>query len=50
MRVTAAPESEVPPNIRVATQPPISGVALAIAIPIVAAQNANASHGSKYPE
>jgi hypothetical protein len=45
--VTAAPDREVPPNISVATQLPMSGVDFAIAIPIVAAPKARASQGSK---
>jgi hypothetical protein len=45
--VTAAPDRDVPPNIRVATQPPMSGVDFAMAMPIVAAPKARASQGSR---
>ena len=47
--VTVAPESDVPPNINVATCGPTRGVAAAMLIPIVAAPNARASQGKRYP-
>ena len=45
--VTVAPESDVPPNRSVAAWGPISGVAAAMFIPIVAAPNAKASQGKR---
>ena len=48
--VTVCPDSDVPANIAFATHPPISGVEVAIFIPMVAAPNARLSQGKRYPE
>jgi len=45
--VTVCAVREVPANIAVAIQPPISGVERAMLIPIVAAPKARLSHGNR---
>lgn len=50
IRVTVCPDREVPANIAVAIQLPISGVEFAMLIPIVAAPKARLSQGRRYPE
>ena len=48
--VTVCPESDVPANMAFDTHSPISGVLIAMLIPIVAAPKAKLSHGKRYPE